>query len=444
MPDIIEHGYIGFEVGGSATSLGTGSVILYDCEEGYKLVGARERSCLPSGDWTDEEPSCHQIFCERLPSTMEHGTVTGAEENIYGSVVQFVCDPGYELDGPERLSCQDDENWSGIMPTCRPVECHNPGLVANIVVSLKQADVRLDPEVYHYGDVLVYTCRRGYGIVKSDNDSGVVERRCLADGSWSSKPPVCSRVSCPPAVIPQNGYTSRPVQNEVASVNETEEAAIVGQIIHYGCKKGYQLSDDSPKVAKCLETGKWNVSQTPTCQLIRCPQPPVVKNGKLDGNGKKEYSYLDSVKYECDFGFRMTGEDRVACTFSGDWEDQIPTCVRAICLSVDILEDGIITPVYPPSDGQKAGRQQRPMALKFSCQDGYDLVGSALTECTSTGEWNHPFPACVPWPCESPPIPPNSQIQSTVIRPDIITAIVRCDPGFRLLGSNLTCGPARI
>jgi CUB/sushi domain-containing protein len=257
MPDIIEHGYIGFEVGGSATSLGTGSVILYDCEEGYKLVGARERSCLPSGDWTDQEPSCHQIFCERLPSTMEHGTVTGAEENIYGSVVQFFCDPGYELDGPERLSCEDDENWSGIMPTCRPVECPNPGLVANIVVSLKQADVRLDPEVYHYGDVLVYTCRRGYGIVKSDNDSGVVERRCLADGSWSSKPPVCSRVSCPPAVIPQNGYTSRPVQNEVANVNETEEAAMVGQIIHYGCKKGYQLTDYSPKMAKCLETGKW-------------------------------------------------------------------------------------------------------------------------------------------------------------------------------------------
>jgi CUB/sushi domain-containing protein len=197
----------------------------------------------------------------------------------------------------------------------------------------------------------------------------------------------------------------------VANVNETEEAAMVGQIIHYGCKKGYQLTDCSPKVAKCLETGKWNVSETPTCQLIRCPQPPVVKNGKLDGNGKKEYSNLDSVKYECHF--------------------------------VDILEDGIITPIYPPSDGQKTG-QQCPMALKFSCQDGYDLVSSALTECTSTGEWNHPFPACVPWPCESPPISPNSQIQSKFIRPDIITAIVRCDPGFRLLGSNLTCGPAGI
>ena len=442
MPDIIEHGYIGFEVGGSATSLSTGSVILYDCEEGYKLVGARERSCLPSGDWADEEPSCHQIFCERLPNTLEHGTVTGAEENIYGSVVQFVCDPGYEVDGPERLSCEDDENWNGIMPTCRPVECPNPGLVANIVVSLKQADLQLNPEVYHYGDVLVYTCRKGYATVNSADN--LIERRCLADGSWSSKPPVCSRVACPPIAIPQHGYTSRPVLNEMGNTNETEEAAIVGQVIHYGCKKGYQLTDDGPKAAKCLETGKWNVSEPPTCQLVQCPQPPVIKNGKLDGNGQKEYSYLDSVKYECDFGFRMTGEDRLTCTFEGDWGDQIPTCARAICLTVDILEDGIITPIYPPLDGQKTGRQQRPMSLKFSCRDGYDLVGSALTECTSTGEWSHPLPACVPWPCESPPIPSNSQIQSTEIRRDIITAMIRCDPGFLLIGSNLTCGPAGI
>ena len=42
---------------------------------------------------------------------------------------QFACDPGYELmDGPERLTCEDDENWNGIMFNCRPVI---------VVVSLK-------------------------------------------------------------------------------------------------------------------------------------------------------------------------------------------------------------------------------------------------------------------------------------------------------------------
>ena len=90
---------------------------------------------------------------------------------------------------------------------------------------------------------------------------------------------------------------------------------------------------------------------------------------------------MDKVDYTCDSGFRMTNEDHLTCTATGEWDDQIPACIRAVCLSVDILEDGFITPVYPPE-----GRKQRPMALKFSCQDGYDLVGSSLAECTSTGE----------------------------------------------------------
>ncbi|KZS17024.1 putative Sushi [Daphnia magna] len=444
MPDIIEHGYIGFEVGGSATSLNTGSVILYDCEEGYQLVGVRERSCLPTGDWTDEEPSCHQILCNRLSGVLEHGTATGAEEHAYGSVVQFACDPGYELDGPERLTCEDDENWNGIPPTCRPVECPNPGLVANVIVSLQQSNAELDAEVYHFGDVLVYTCRKGYAVTKPTNGGAAVERRCLADGSWSSKPPVCSRVVCPAATIPQHGFTSRPVPSEMGPVNETEQGALVGEIIQYGCKKGYQLAKDGPKSAKCLEAGKWNVSEPPTCQLVRCSQPPAITNAKLDGNEKKEYSYLDHVEYVCDFGFRMTGEGRLACSSLGDWGDQIPTCMRAVCPTVDVPEDVIATPVYPAPDELKTSRQPNPFAIQFACQHGHDLVGSALSECTSTGEWNHPPPACVPWPCKSPPVALNGQIQSTEIRPDMIVAHVRCDPGFQLVGTDLTCGPSGV
>ena len=45
------------------------------------------------------------------------------------------------------------------MSNCRPVECLNPGLMANIVVSLKQAEPQHNSDVYqHYGDKLIYTC----------------------------------------------------------------------------------------------------------------------------------------------------------------------------------------------------------------------------------------------------------------------------------------------
>ena len=100
------------------------------------MVGVRKRSCLASCNWADEEP-----LCERLPDKLQYGSVTGAEDNIYGYLVQFAC----ELDGPERLTCKDHENWNGIMLNCRPVEYPNLGLVANIVVGLKQADPQLNP-----------------------------------------------------------------------------------------------------------------------------------------------------------------------------------------------------------------------------------------------------------------------------------------------------------
>lgn len=58
-----------------------------------------------------------RIFCQRLPDKLEHG----AEAFTGMYVAQFVCDPCYELDGPELLTGEDDENWNGIMPNCWPV-----------------------------------------------------------------------------------------------------------------------------------------------------------------------------------------------------------------------------------------------------------------------------------------------------------------------------------
>ena len=136
-----------------------------------------------------------------------------------------------------------------------------------------------------------------------------------------------------------NGFTSRPVQNE--GLVEADEAAVVGQVVQCGCKKGYQLAD-GPQSAKCLETGSWNVTETPTCKIVKCPHSPAIQNGRLKGIVKNEYVFMDKVDYVCDPGFRMTNEDHLTCTATGEWDDQVPACIRAVCLCVDILEDGLM------------------------------------------------------------------------------------------------------
>ena len=97
------------------------------------------------------------------------------------------------------------------------------------------ADPQLNPDVYHYRE-LIYTCRKGYAIVSSI--SAFVERRCLLDGSWSSKPPVCW-VPCPAAAIPHNGFISDTIQYEVSWDGRSNRRW--QSRLPYGCKKRVEI-----------------------------------------------------------------------------------------------------------------------------------------------------------------------------------------------------------
>ena len=35
-----------------------------------------------------------------------------------GDIATYTCNSGYSLSGPETRECQDDSNWSGVVPTC--------------------------------------------------------------------------------------------------------------------------------------------------------------------------------------------------------------------------------------------------------------------------------------------------------------------------------------
>ena len=431
VPEMIPHGYIGFE-----GNIDTGSAILYECEEGYEVKGTRERFCLASGEWTGQEPTCQVIHCQPLPSQMEHGRILG-KDTVYNSVVQFSCDPGYELVGPDRITCTQNKHWNDLFPVCKPIQCPHPGMVTHGQFSLTKMNGRLNTDVFHYGDVVTFSCHAGFGLV------GAAERSCLQDGSWSSRSPVCSKMTCPLNIIPKNGYRMRyynvspkPAQpDSYDPTGEENERADVGQLIRFGCKPGFQLTGSF--VSVCLETGHWNTTEQPRCVPVQCPPPPVIKHGTHDSN-ETNFIYSDLIQYRCASGFRLKGNDVLFCAPSGTWEGQIPVCQRAVCPVRDVMEHGKITPVYPP-EGSKG---THAVLLKFACHPGFDMIGNAEAECTNSGTWSHPVPSCVPWPCSSPPVPEHGSIEATDVTVDTITALVRCDPGFRLSeNSNLTCGP---
>ena len=40
----------------------------------------------------------------------------------FGTIIEYSCDPGYELDGAASIICRED-GWSDVEPTCVILEC---------------------------------------------------------------------------------------------------------------------------------------------------------------------------------------------------------------------------------------------------------------------------------------------------------------------------------
>ena len=61
---------------------------------------------------------------------------------------------------------------------------------------------------------------------------------------------------------------------------------------------------------------------------IVCPEPQEISNGTIQ-NPRKTYVYQQSVKYQCNQGFTLIGENSIYCTVKddqGEWSGLPPEC----------------------------------------------------------------------------------------------------------------------
>lgn len=53
-----------------------------------------------------------------LTLTLGNHLYSDNEDKSFGSVVKFICEAGYELQGQMQITCQDDGDWSASVPVC--------------------------------------------------------------------------------------------------------------------------------------------------------------------------------------------------------------------------------------------------------------------------------------------------------------------------------------
>uniref|UniRef100_A0A8V5H791 Uncharacterized protein n=1 Tax=Melopsittacus undulatus TaxID=13146 RepID=A0A8V5H791_MELUD len=169
-----------------------------------------------------------------------------------------------------------------------------------------------------------------------------------------------------------------------------------GQTVRYSCDRGFQLQGE--ETLKCLETGEWS-TEVPSCKPINCQPPQPIENGFVEG---ADYSYGAMVIYSCVPGFQLSGLAMQTCEESG-WSSSTPTCIPADC--------GL-----PPH---------------------IDFVAD------KDGAWNGSAPACVSIECTLLSPPENGFLHFTE---NTLGSAVQytCKPGFTLVGSDTRlCLPSR-
>lgn len=261
-----------------------GSVVMYTCLKGYKLEGVTSRHCQSNGHWSSCEPKCQFIDCG-VPETLPNGKVSGLAATTYNSLVWYVCDVGYTMEGPNVRRCMTSGIWSPYPPTCIRIDCGDPGFIENGMVSFSSTS---------FNSTVEYTCNQGYRMV------GASERICMNKNTWSGLPPTCEEINCGRFPYKQEGFSVEQYKSNF------------GSVVNIVCKEGYRLQGAS--ISECQENGLW--SDPGQCQEISCGHPEV-------GNGfiitPFNSTATSTVQYSCKEGFKAEGNTTMQCLTNASW-----------------------------------------------------------------------------------------------------------------------------
>uniref|UniRef100_A0A3Q3JM08 CUB and Sushi multiple domains 1 n=1 Tax=Monopterus albus TaxID=43700 RepID=A0A3Q3JM08_MONAL len=347
-----------------------GSLVMLECATGYYLgVGHRTLRCLANGTWegSDDPATCKTGHCD-APDPIVNGHISG-DGSSYRDTVVYQCMLGYRLIGTSVRICQQDHRWSGTTPVCVPITCGHPGNPAN---------GRTNGSEFNLNDVVNFTCNKGYIL------SGNARAQCRLNGQWSSPLPVCKVVNCTDPGHVENGVRQSGLRYP--------EIFSYGVTVAIHCKRGFYLLGSA--VLTCQHDARWD-RPIPRCLAISCGDPGVPPNAVV--TGAHSWTYGSVLQYSCLPGGLLVGNTTRHCQEDGTWSGAPPYCTGA---STGICGD----PGIPPHSARLGGEEFKTKSLlRFSCEAGYSLIGSAERTCLHNGTWSGMQPFCQVIQCHPPP-----------------------------------------
>lgn len=132
---------------------------------------------------------------------------------------------------------------------------------------------------------------------------------------------------------------------------------------------------------------------------LGCDIPEAIENGYFIYNQR---SIGSSVTYKCNMNFVLVGNLTRVCQRNLKWSDSKPSCLgtRLKFCYIDIKLEIYNRHLYvaykcPPLETFTKGRMEfDDYSVFYSCDQGYELIGSAERICLTNLQWSGQAPKC--------------------------------------------------
>ncbi|XP_074662866.1 CUB and sushi domain-containing protein 1-like [Tubulanus polymorphus] len=194
--------------------------------------------------------------------------------------------------------------------------------------------------------------------------------------------------------------------------------------IVYKCSPDFRL-EDGDLIRHCGPNNVWT-GKPPVCKDTSCGKPQLAMDASVTYTGTK---FGDSVTYDCNPGYRITGLHQVRyCLFNNTWTGDPPTCEGMICGYPDRGQGTIMT-----VNGRNYWNE-----VTYKCKQGFrHLSGDLKRFCSINEKWTGTPPLCVAANCGEPDFVPFTFMQRTGIHYKDV-AIYTCKPNYRPVAGSFT------
>lgn len=355
------------------------------------MIGQARRYCQSDNQWSGQAPRCEPVTCNPTDH-LENGKINYAYPLVFNSTVEYACDFGFRLIGPQTRRCGPERKLVGEVPVCQEIDCGELGPLDNGYI--KGYSSRM-------GDKKEFFCFDGMSFVGQHKES-----TCLDTGKWSNPLPRCLG-SC---LVPQVDHANKSyvVQTSLLVGNYSNvrlDSAEVGSKASHGsfleiiCDENYEVDEqeDERNIIQSPVCNNSTWSYEPKCKPASCRSPPPSpENGRVRvvsiEHGSKGFIH-------CLDGYRLTGTSVTNC-IQGNWTIIDSKCTEVYCNFPGYIEHGRVLLVgltgmydYKPYIRRISNYRQ----IAYECEVGFHMNDGSPSGATCIdGQWKpQGLPTCI-------------------------------------------------